>query len=70
MRETLVIRDASRGIMGLRRNRAKGCARYNRGHGARHEHVSKDTPVARYAVMFQYEFPFTRRLFLGALFPV
>jgi len=37
---------------------------------ARHEHVSKDAPVTRYAVMFQYEVPFTRRLFLGALFPV
>ena len=57
--------------VGMRR-RGVGIApcRQRGGHGARHEHVSKDAPVTRYAVMFQYEVPFTRRLFLGALFPV
>ena len=44
--------------------------RQHGGQSARHEHVSEDAPVARYAVVFQYEVPFTRRLFLGAWFPV
>jgi hypothetical protein len=58
-------------MMGMRGSGADATpCRQHGAHGACHECVSKDTVVARYAVMFQYEFLSLGAFFCGALFLV